>query len=283
MESAHAAHRHRLPRRHLRRLHAAQPRPLVARFDRRRARRHLRRAPRHVVLRLAAARLRRRLPRLQAAAARPADAHKRDPAADPSAGVVLGPRRHDGGWWRSALWRRLHRALLHHVLHLAAALLLRVWLPGARAAHPHHHLRRDLDRDVLLPALRGGLPLVVARLPHLGLVGGVHVCVLGLLLLHQARDHKAHLVLALLRLHVHRRPRVLRPHGHHWLLRVLLVRVEDLLGHQGRLGRRGEGEERECGREREREWERERETGRPSVVRLVASSAEPAHGLAPPQ
>mmetsp|Transcript_14411 Transcript_14411/g.42394 ORF Transcript_14411/g.42394 Transcript_14411/m.42394 type:complete len:203 (+) Transcript_14411:1384-1992(+) len=186
-----------------------------------------------------------RLARLPRHAQGPARQDQHGPARHPLPGLVPPPPLHDAHRRHPAVWRRLHRALLHHVLHLAAALLLRVRLPRARAAHPHHHLRRDLDRDVLLPALRGGLPLVVARIPHLGLVGGVHVCVLGLLLLHQARDHKAHLVLALLRLHVHRRPRVLRPHGHHWLLRVLLVRVEDLLGHQGGLGRRGEGEERE--------------------------------------
>mmetsp|Transcript_44028 Transcript_44028/g.141990 ORF Transcript_44028/g.141990 Transcript_44028/m.141990 type:complete len:255 (+) Transcript_44028:1242-2006(+) len=242
MESAHAAHRHRLPRRHLRRLHAAQPRPLVARFDRRRARRHLRRAPRHVVLRLAAARLRRRLPRLQAAAARPADAHKRDPAADPSAGVVLGPRRHDGGWWRSALWRRLHRALLHHVLHLAAALLLRVWLPGARAAHPHHHLRRDLDRDVLLPALRGGLPLVVARLPHLWLLRPLPLRLLYRLHVDQDGDDAGRLDPPLRRLHAHRLLLLLHAHRRRRLPRLLPFCPRHLWSGQGRVVARADGE-----------------------------------------
>mmetsp|Transcript_42661 Transcript_42661/g.140138 ORF Transcript_42661/g.140138 Transcript_42661/m.140138 type:complete len:283 (-) Transcript_42661:2681-3529(-) len=235
MESAHAAHRHRLPRRHLRRLHAAQPRPLVARFDRRRARRHLRRAPRHVVLRLAAARLRRRLPRLQAAAARPADAHKRDPAADPSAGVVLGPRRHDGGWWRSALWRRLHRALLHHVLHLAAALLLRVWLPGARAAHPHHHLCRDGHRALLLPALQRKLPLAVALLPQHGLRRPLPLRLLVCLLLVDARNHGLRLDDALLFVHVHLLAPLWGHHGHHRLRRLVVVCAPDLRRCQGGL------------------------------------------------
>jgi len=89
-----------------------------------------------------------------------------------------------------ALRRCLHRALLHPYLHLAPPVLLRLWLPLHRVCDPHHHVRGDHHRALLLPALLRGLQLVVARIPHLGLLCHLPLPLRHVLLLHQARVTK---------------------------------------------------------------------------------------------
>lgn len=51
-----------------------------------------------------------------------------------------------------------------HDGHVGTAAVFHLRLPDVRHANPHHHLRRDQHRNVLLPAVLGGLPLVRAGL-----------------------------------------------------------------------------------------------------------------------
>ena len=50
--------------------------------------------------------------------------------------------------------------------------LLRLRLLACGVAHSRDHVCRDHHRHVLLPIVCGGLPLVVAVVPHGGLLGG---------------------------------------------------------------------------------------------------------------
>mmetsp|Transcript_12227 Transcript_12227/g.36792 ORF Transcript_12227/g.36792 Transcript_12227/m.36792 type:complete len:236 (-) Transcript_12227:177-884(-) len=176
-----------------------------------------------------------RLARLPRHAQGPARQDQHGPARHPLPGLVPPPPLHDAHRRHPAVWRCLHRALLHHVLHLAAALLLRVWLPGARAAHPHHHLCRDGHRALLLPALQRKLPLAVALLPQHGLRRPLPLRLLVCLLLVDARNHGLRLDDALLFVHVHLLAPLWGHHGHHRLRRLVVVCAPDLRRCQGGL------------------------------------------------
>ena len=87
------------------------------------------RRPHAQVPHLLPSRLGGRLARLPRHAQGPARQDQHGPARHPLPGLVPPPPLHDAHRRHPAVWRRLHRALLHHVLCLAAALLLCVWLP----------------------------------------------------------------------------------------------------------------------------------------------------------
>mmetsp|Transcript_2389 Transcript_2389/g.4788 ORF Transcript_2389/g.4788 Transcript_2389/m.4788 type:complete len:207 (+) Transcript_2389:1182-1802(+) len=81
-------------------------------------------------------------------------AHKRHPEADPRADLVhevctVGA---DGGG--APIRGSLRRALLHPLVHMAAPVLLSVWVHAARAGDPGGDVCGDHHRDVLLPALQ---------------------------------------------------------------------------------------------------------------------------------
>lgn len=61
---------------------------------------------------------------------------------------------------RAALRGRAGGACVRHDGHVGAAAVLHLRVLDVRDAHPHRYLRRDQHRDVLLPALLRGLPLV---------------------------------------------------------------------------------------------------------------------------
>mmetsp|Transcript_41510 Transcript_41510/g.99763 ORF Transcript_41510/g.99763 Transcript_41510/m.99763 type:complete len:217 (+) Transcript_41510:1315-1965(+) len=204
----------------------------------RRALRHHVRAAVHLVPHLLPPRVGRRVARLPPRAQGPARQDQHGPARHPQPGVVPQPALHHAHRRHPALRRRLHRALLHHVLGLAAALLLRLRLPRARAAHPGGHVLRDRRGTLLLPAVQRGLRVVVALLPHGGLVGPLPLRLLDHVLLHAARHHRLRAHAHLLHLHVRLRHALLRHHGHHRLLLVLLVRVDHLRRDQGGLAPR---------------------------------------------
>mmetsp|Transcript_67116 Transcript_67116/g.196990 ORF Transcript_67116/g.196990 Transcript_67116/m.196990 type:complete len:237 (+) Transcript_67116:981-1691(+) len=108
--------------------------------------------PRPVVRHLGPPGLPRGVLRLQEGAHHAAGAHEPDPAPDPRAAVVhQRPLLLDGGRHPS-LRCGLHGAVLYHVLHLAASVLLPLWLPHARHCDPGGHLRRDLDHADVFPA-----------------------------------------------------------------------------------------------------------------------------------
>mmetsp|Transcript_17590 Transcript_17590/g.51110 ORF Transcript_17590/g.51110 Transcript_17590/m.51110 type:complete len:264 (-) Transcript_17590:121-912(-) len=202
---------------------------------RRHPHRHAHRHHRHVVLHLRAPRLRGLLLRVQGAPPGPPRAHQRHPAADPHAGVVHGPAVHHARRRDPALRRRLHRALLHHDLHLAAALLLRVRLPHDRAAHPGDHLLGDLHRALLLPALQRGLRLVVAEPAQLGRSGHLPLRVQLRLLQHAARGGRRGTHHGLLCVHGGGLALLLPHHRYRRLLRRLHLRLADLRRRQGGL------------------------------------------------
>mmetsp|Transcript_12853 Transcript_12853/g.22179 ORF Transcript_12853/g.22179 Transcript_12853/m.22179 type:complete len:238 (-) Transcript_12853:364-1077(-) len=162
-------------------------------------------------------------------------AHEPDPATDPGPGVVHAAGVLDPHRRHPSLRRRVHRAVLHPVLPVAPPVLLHVHFPLHRLRHPRPHLRRDHHRPLLLPALQRGLPLVVEVVPHIRFVGALPLCVLGVLLLHEARHGPLRLRPHVLRLHVHHLVRLLLPDRHHRLPRLLPVCPEDLCLGQGRL------------------------------------------------
>mmetsp|Transcript_47563 Transcript_47563/g.122881 ORF Transcript_47563/g.122881 Transcript_47563/m.122881 type:complete len:237 (-) Transcript_47563:458-1168(-) len=110
------------------------------------------RPPRPLVRHLGAACVLGRLLRLQEAQHRAASAHEPDSAADPSAAVVHTAGLYGSRWRNLALWRRLHRAFLHHVVVVAAPVLLPLRLPGTGAHHLGDHMCRDFDCADVLPA-----------------------------------------------------------------------------------------------------------------------------------
>jgi transmembrane 9 superfamily protein 2/4 len=73
----------------------------------------------------------------------------------------------------------------------AAPGVLHLWRALPCVFHPGGDVRGDHHRAVLLPAMQRGLPLVVALVLHLRLIGAVHVPLLRLLLCNQAGDHEA--------------------------------------------------------------------------------------------
>ena len=162
--------------------------------------------PRHLVLHLDPPGLPGRHPRLQEGDAEAACAHQPDleVRSDPGmfclyfvcrhtlcknappfpAEMVPAALVHDHVRRCAAFRGGLHRTVLHPDVDLDAPLLLRVRLPAPGLRHPVHHVRRDHDCDVLLPAVRGGPLLVVAVVLHVGFVGCLRLPVLDLLLLH---------------------------------------------------------------------------------------------------
>ena len=111
----------------------------------------------------------------------------------PSLVLINARKRSLSFRWHSHYCESTRTCLNHswQVLHLR--------LPLSRVRDPDHHVRRDHDRHVLLPALLGGLPLVVARVPDLGLVCAVPLPLLGLLLRHAPRANTRHIGFPLLR------------------------------------------------------------------------------------
>mmetsp|Transcript_47564 Transcript_47564/g.122885 ORF Transcript_47564/g.122885 Transcript_47564/m.122885 type:complete len:249 (-) Transcript_47564:304-1050(-) len=122
------------------------------------------RPPRPLVRHLGAARVPGGVLRVQEGSDLAASAHEPDPAPDPRAAVVhqrglLVPRgRHP------PVRCRLHGAVLHHVLHVAASVLLPVRFPRTGLGDPSRDVCRDCHRADLLPADSGGLQVVVALL-----------------------------------------------------------------------------------------------------------------------
>ena len=140
--------------------------------------------------------------------------------------VLVPHRRHP------ALWRCVHRALLHPHLHVAPHLLLHLWLLGTRVPHPGRHVRRNHHRAVLLPAVQRRLPLVVAIVLHGGVVSIVPVLVFGLLLLHEARHHQDGANADVLWVHARGVVWVFLRDGDNRLLRMLPVCAHHLCGGQ---------------------------------------------------
>ena len=71
--------------------------------------------------------------------------------------------------------------------HLGEPVLLPFWLSPPGVFNPHHRLLRGCHSDDLLPAVWGGLPLVVEVLPALGLRQLLRSGLLHHLLLHQGK------------------------------------------------------------------------------------------------
>lgn len=119
-----------------------------------------------------------RLLRLPQGQHRVARENESDPAADSGAVVVHEARVHHPRGRCLTLRCSLHRALLHHVIHMATPVLLPLWIPGASAGNPLDHLCRDRHGLDLLSAHRGGLQLVVEILPLLCIFRALrlHVC-----------------------------------------------------------------------------------------------------------
>mmetsp|Transcript_59820 Transcript_59820/g.160316 ORF Transcript_59820/g.160316 Transcript_59820/m.160316 type:complete len:232 (-) Transcript_59820:93-788(-) len=188
---------------------------------------------------LRAAGLPRGVLRLQEGAHLSARADEPDPAPSSSAAVVhqRGLLLARGG--DPALRRGLHGALLHHVLDLAAPVLLPLRLPHARDRHTSGHLRGDIHHPDVLPADQRGLQLVVAILLRERLLRRVRLHVLVPLLLHAHADRPLRRRPALLWLHVCDVVHVRPPHRLHRLLLHLPVCPSDLRFNQDRLMRGG--------------------------------------------
>lgn len=122
----------------------------------------------------------------------------------------------------------LHSTVLHSQLSLVKSDVLHVRFPVPGVRDPGDHMLGDHDPAVLLPPVRGGLPLVVASVPEFGFDGGLPVRVLLPLLRHQAQHRGRGLHLPVLRLHYHHGLLVLPAHRHHRLHGLLLVRKKNL-------------------------------------------------------
>ena len=86
------------------------------------------------------------------------------PAEHPAAGVVHAARFRCPGRRRTALRRRLHRAVLHPLVGLAPPILLRLWVPSDSLPHPARHVRRGAACDIGRP--RPPTPARTQTLPH---------------------------------------------------------------------------------------------------------------------
>mmetsp|Transcript_18095 Transcript_18095/g.36463 ORF Transcript_18095/g.36463 Transcript_18095/m.36463 type:complete len:237 (-) Transcript_18095:22-732(-) len=140
--------------------------------------------------------------------------------------------------WRAAVRCRVHRALLHPLLHLAAPVLLRLRLLARRASDPNHYLRGDHDCHVLLSALFRGLSLVVARIPNLRLLWRLSFHLLDSVHVHQDDHVTWRLHNALHWIHAYRFLLFLHPHWHRRLLCGMVLCALHLRGCQGRIERR---------------------------------------------
>mmetsp|Transcript_27126 Transcript_27126/g.54585 ORF Transcript_27126/g.54585 Transcript_27126/m.54585 type:complete len:219 (-) Transcript_27126:369-1025(-) len=149
--------------------------------------------------------------------------------------MVPQPAVHNGRRRHPALRRCLHRAVFHHVFHLAAALLLRLRLPRPCDHHTDGDVCRDLYRSLLLPAVQRGPPVVVALFLQCGGSGVLLAGLLVHLLLHAAGDGGLCAGVALLWVHDARLAAVRADDGHRRLLLFVVVRLEDLLRCQGGL------------------------------------------------
>mmetsp|Transcript_102249 Transcript_102249/g.289581 ORF Transcript_102249/g.289581 Transcript_102249/m.289581 type:complete len:269 (+) Transcript_102249:1482-2288(+) len=149
--------------------------------------------------------------------------------------MVCAAHLHGARRRHHAVWCRLYGALLHHVLALAAPVLLplRISCPGF--GDPPRHLRGDLDHADLLPAHGGEPQVVVAVVPGQRRFGDVRLPVLHVLLHEQADDQQGGPYTALLRLHGHRVGVVLPPDWLNWRHRVVPLREGHLRLHQGGL------------------------------------------------
>mmetsp|Transcript_47562 Transcript_47562/g.122876 ORF Transcript_47562/g.122876 Transcript_47562/m.122876 type:complete len:313 (-) Transcript_47562:304-1242(-) len=108
-----------------------------------------------------ALRLLRRVPR---GGDRAAGGHQVGAQADPGAALVRAAHPELADRRRAALRGRVHGAVLHHVLHVAASVLLPVRFPRTGLGDPSRDVCRDCHRADLLPADSGGLQVVVALL-----------------------------------------------------------------------------------------------------------------------
>mmetsp|Transcript_164007 Transcript_164007/g.398595 ORF Transcript_164007/g.398595 Transcript_164007/m.398595 type:complete len:219 (-) Transcript_164007:69-725(-) len=184
---------------------------------------------------LRAAGLPRGLLRLQEGAGVFACAHKPDPAPNPRTTMVyqwdilLVSRRH------SSVWRCVHGAILHHVLHLAAPVLLLVWFPDVGDRHSRRHVRRNIDHADILPTDQRGLQLDVAVVFCKWFVCRLRLHVLVPLLLHADADWPLRWCPPLLRVHVCDLVHVCPSHRLHWLQCHLPVCPLDLRFDQDRL------------------------------------------------
>ena len=109
----------------------------------------------------------------------------------------------NGSSWRGAAIRRvLRRGVLHYVEHLDGPVLLRLRFPLPSVRHSGCDMCRGIHGALLLPAVRGGLQLVVEVIDLGGVYGRVRLRLLLLLLLPIRRKHGGD-VPPLLWLHVH--------------------------------------------------------------------------------
>mmetsp|Transcript_15345 Transcript_15345/g.36231 ORF Transcript_15345/g.36231 Transcript_15345/m.36231 type:complete len:322 (+) Transcript_15345:1109-2074(+) len=112
--------------------------------------------------------------------------HKFHSPPDPAAAVVPPDPAHPAALRHLALRCRLCRAHCHSGVHMAASVLLHVWVLVFGVCHPGYHGGGGGGGAVLLAAVLRGLPMVVAQLAH----RLQHVCLpLGVfsVLLHTAR------------------------------------------------------------------------------------------------
>mmetsp|Transcript_37750 Transcript_37750/g.87241 ORF Transcript_37750/g.87241 Transcript_37750/m.87241 type:complete len:203 (+) Transcript_37750:1352-1960(+) len=129
----------------------------------------------------------------------------------------------------------LHRALLHHVEHMAAPLLLLVWLLGSCPVCACHHVLRGVHRVDLLPVVCSGSPLVVAVIWGRWIIRSVHVLVLCHVLLHEVRHYYDGLYDTIFQLHDHRLGDVLPSNRGSGRVGIILLRQDDLLVREDRL------------------------------------------------
>merc|ERR1712167_427797 len=135
-----------------------------------------------LVLRVRAAGLYRRILWIQAGIVRIPGSNIQHPAHHSGATVVPLAVLHRSRGRHPTVWRLLRRALLHPIQHVDEPILLRVRVHSPGVPDPHHHMRRDHHRALLLPAVRGELPMVVALVPGVRVHSTLRLPILGRLL-----------------------------------------------------------------------------------------------------
>ncbi len=136
------------------------------------------------------------------------------------------------GCRHSAIRGLLHRALLHLFGGVREPVLLPVWLLVPGLCHLGGLRQPDQHRHGLFPALLGKLPLVVEELLRFGRLCALRPRLLFVLLLDQAQNRRVRAHAPLLYLHANDGRHLLAAHGHHWLLRGILLYQEDLRSRQ---------------------------------------------------